>query len=90
MYYTGFTMRSICWRSLAKRLIISFPYLSTATGIFTTGIHSYTDSRYGLSGQNPPRKVPCKEEGGYMVRTRNYVANDDQKNRAVRNAGHHP
>jgi hypothetical protein len=25
-----------------------------------------------------------------MVRTRNYVANDDQKNRAVRNAGHHP
>jgi hypothetical protein len=31
-----------------------------------------------------------EEEGGYMVRTRNYVANDDQKNRAVRNAGHHP
>jgi hypothetical protein len=31
-----------------------------------------------------------REEGGYMVRTRNYVANDDQKNRAVRNAGHHP
>jgi hypothetical protein len=30
------------------------------------------------------------EEGGYTVRTRNYVANDDQKNRAVRNAGHHP
>ena len=30
------------------------------------------------------------EGGGYMVRTRNYVANDDQKNRAVRNAGHHP
>jgi hypothetical protein len=25
-----------------------------------------------------------------MVRTRNYVANDDQKNRAVRNAGHQP
>jgi hypothetical protein len=35
-------------------------------------------------------KLLHKEEGGYMVRTRNYVANDDQKNRAVRNAGHHP
>jgi hypothetical protein len=34
--------------------------------------------------------MECPEEGGYMVRTRNYVANDDQKNRAVRNAGHHP
>jgi hypothetical protein len=36
------------------------------------------------------KKEDTREEGGYMVRTRNYVANDDQKNRAVRNAGHHP
>jgi hypothetical protein len=32
-----------------------------------------------------------REEGGYtVIRTRNYVADDDQKNRVVRNAGHHP
>jgi hypothetical protein len=31
-----------------------------------------------------------EEEGGYMVRTSNYVADDDQKERAVRNTGHHP
>jgi hypothetical protein len=44
-------------------------------------------------GKKKKKEVTWKnaeEEGGYMVRTRNYVANDDQKNRAVRNAGHHP
>jgi hypothetical protein len=36
------------------------------------------------------RAVSSREEGGYTVRSRNYVANEDQKNRDVRNAGHHP
>jgi hypothetical protein len=43
-----------------------------------------------VKGHVTTRLIIAEEEGGYMVRTRNYVANDDQKNRAVRNAGHHP
>jgi len=31
-----------------------------------------------------------EKKGGYTVRTSNYVADDDQKKRAVRNTGHHP
>jgi len=41
-----------------------------------------------MKGVSTARMTP--EEGGYTVGTSNYVADDDQKKRAVRNTGHHP